>query len=76
VELIEERVAMLEGRVIEQSEMFSEIRVALGRLEARVDRRFDRLESRVATDFRWTVGIQITTLITVVVALIGIAAMR
>jgi len=72
VELIEERVAMLDGRMIEQSEMFSDIRTTLGRLEGR----FNRLESRVATNFRWIVGIQITTLITVVAALISVAAMR
>lgn len=72
MELIEERVAMLDGRMIEQSEMFSDIRTTLGRLEGR----FNRLESRVATNFRWIVGIQITTLITVVAALISVAAMR
>lgn len=53
MEMIEERVAALEGRMMEQSQMFADIRATLGRLEqrtddgfARVDRQFDRIDAR------------------------------
>jgi ABC-type uncharacterized transport system fused permease/ATPase subunit len=36
-----------------------------------VDRRFDRLEDRMSRYFMWQVGIQITTLTAVVVALLS-----
>ena len=36
-----------------------------------VDRRFDRLEDRMSRFFMWQVGIQITTLTAVVIALLS-----
>jgi len=83
VETVEERVALLEGRMMEQSEMVADIRTTLVRLGdrmdtgfARVDARFERVESRMAADFRWLAGLQITTLAAVITALIGIAVIR
>ncbi len=46
VHTIEERVAYVEGRVEEHSQMVNEIRDSLRSLEARVDRRFEQVEQR------------------------------
>jgi hypothetical protein len=101
---IEERVAFVEGRLVEHSEMFSDLRAGLSslgqridHLEQRMDRRFaqmdarfaqidarflqvearlDRLGGDLSKNFRWIVGIQITTLLTVVATLLGALAMR
>jgi hypothetical protein len=101
---IEERVAFVEGRLVEHSEMFSDLRAGLSslgqridHLEQRIDRRFEQMDARFAQidarflqvearldrlggdlskNFRWIVGIQITTLLTVVATLLGALAMR
>ena len=46
---VDERVAFLEGRVNEQSQMINGIRDALVSLEQRIDRRFESLEQRLNT---------------------------
>ena len=83
MESVEERMAYVEGRLEEQGIAMSDMRDAIVRLEGRmerfedrvdrrfdgVDRRFDRLEDRMSRFFMWQVGIQITTLTAVVVAL-------
>ena len=109
--IIEERLAFVEGRVTEQSQMFADLREAIGSLERRMDHRFEQVDARFAQvdarfaqvdarfaqvdarflqvearldqlggemskNFRWIVGIQITTLITVVATLLGAFAMR
>lgn len=48
---VEERVAFLEGRVEEHSQMVNGIRDALTSLEARMDRRFEQFETRVDQRF-------------------------
>ena len=48
---IDERVAFLEGRVEEHSQMVNGIRDALASLEARMDRRFEQFETRVDQRF-------------------------
>jgi predicted nucleic acid-binding Zn-ribbon protein len=65
VDSIEERVATLEGRTLEQSMRIDDVREAVSRLEARIgsleerfDRRFEQLEQRldqrfVAIDLRF-----------------------
>lgn len=82
---VEERMAYVEGRLEEQSLVMTDMREAVVRLEDRmerrfeavdrrfdaVDRRFDRLEDRMSRYFMWQVGIQITTLTAVVVALLS-----
>lgn len=87
---IDERVAFVEGRLVEQSAVFSDIRAALGSLEHRMDRRFEQVDARFlqvearldrlgedqSKNFRWLVGIQITTLIAVVGTLLGALAAR
>ena len=80
---IEERMALLEGRMLEQTHVFADIRETLRSL----DQRLDGLDQKVgavhqslrrdaAADFKWIVGIQVTTLIAVVAALFGVVAAR
>jgi uncharacterized coiled-coil protein SlyX len=72
--VINERLAFVEGRMAEQSQMFTDIRQALAGLDARMDRldgRFDSLQNEQSKNFRWMVGIQVTTLVTLLVALFG-----
>lgn len=75
---VEERMAYVEGRLEEQGITVSDMSDSVVRLEDRmerrfdaVDRRFDRLEDRMSRHFMWLVGIQITTLTAVVVALLS-----
>jgi hypothetical protein len=88
--IIEERMAFVEGRLVEQSALFSDIRAAMASLELRMDRRFEKVDARFlqvearldqlgadqSKNFRWLVGIQITTLVAVVGALVGAFAAR
>lgn len=71
---LEERLASVEGRVHEQSQMFALIRDSLARLEQRVDGRFDAVDRRfeavdrrldaIDRHFVWMVGIQVTSVLT------------
>jgi uncharacterized coiled-coil protein SlyX len=81
----EERVAFLEGRVVEHSRMIDGIRDAMVGLEHRMDRRFEALERRfdaidrridgldvrISRQFTWIVGLHVTTLAAVVAALLA-----
>jgi uncharacterized coiled-coil protein SlyX len=85
---VEERLAFLEGRVGEHSQMLTGIREAMVSLEQRMDRRFEAVELRLtaldqkldrsvtALDqkldhrFSWLLGVQVTTLIAIVAALL------
>jgi chromosome segregation ATPase len=44
---IEERVAFVEGRLVEQSALFSDIRTAISSLGGRLDHRCDQLDHRM-----------------------------
>jgi hypothetical protein len=51
--MIEERLAFVEGRVVEHSQMFSDLRegmsslaLRIDRLEERMDRRFEQVDAR------------------------------
>ena len=68
---VEERVAHLEGQMIESSQGLSEVKGAIRHLEERVDARFEALDGKVSRQFMWLVGIQVTTLVAVVAALIS-----
>jgi tetrahydromethanopterin S-methyltransferase subunit B len=75
---VEERVAHLEGHMNELSQRLSGVEAAIRHLEQRtdtrfdsVDRRFDALDAKMSRQFMWLVGIQITTLVAIVVALIS-----
>jgi hypothetical protein len=63
---------------MEQAQVFKDIREALARLESRMDAGFERVDARIDAvqkdariDFRWIVGIQVTTLVAVVAALLA-----
>ena len=79
---LEERVAFLEGQVSEQSHALLEVRDTVRHLERRLEARFDGLEQRVDTrfvaledkvsrHFVWTVGVQVTTFVAIVAALLS-----
>jgi hypothetical protein len=85
VPTIEERVAYIEGHVSEQSHAIVEVRDALRSLEHRIDTRFeavdrrfdtvdrraDVLDEKVSRQFVWLVGLQVTTLVAIVGALLA-----
>ena len=48
---VEERVASLEGRLLEHSMRIDDVREALASLETRMDRRFEQLEQRMDQRF-------------------------
>ena len=71
---LDERVAYVEGRVNEQSQQIGGIREAIVSLEARIDRRLEGIEGRLTgldQRFQWLVGIQLSTLIAVIAALLA-----
>lgn len=69
-----ERVSYLEGKVEEQSQTFVAIRDLLADINRRVDRvehRLDVLDDKMSRQFLWLVGIQITTIVAVVGAVLS-----
>jgi len=75
---LEERVAYLEGQVSEHSHTLIDIRDSIRQLERRcegrfdtVDRRIEGLEDKMSRQFSWLVGIQVTTLVAIVGALLA-----
>jgi hypothetical protein len=55
-----ERLAFLEGRIVEHSRQIDGIREAI-----------DNLDGKVSRQFMWLVGIQVTTLVAIVAALVA-----
>ena len=68
---IEERVAYVEGQVNELSVRLSTLERKVDHLEQRMDARFDRMDEKMSRQFMWLVGIQITTLVAIVAALLS-----
>ena len=82
---LEERVAYIEGQVSELSHSLVEVREAVRSLEHRmdarfesvdrrfdtVDRRIDALEQKVSNHFVWLAGLQVTTLLAIIGALLA-----
>lgn len=82
---LEERVAYVERQVSEQSRALAELRDAIRHFEIRadsrfeaidrrfdtVDRRIDGLDEKVSRQFVWLVGIQVTTLVAIIWALLA-----
>ena len=60
---VEERVAHLEGQMIELSQGLSEVKGAIRHLDDKMSRQF-----------MWLVGIQITTLVAVVTTMVAVVA--
>jgi hypothetical protein len=82
VPTIEERVAYLEGQVSDFGARFDQLERRLDarfdllerRFETRFDvndRRFDGLDDKVARHFTWLVGLQVTTLVAILGALLA-----
>jgi hypothetical protein len=78
---LEERVAFLEGQASEHTQTLLDIRDSIRQLETKVDRRMealddklerrtDALEDKMSRQFPWLVGIQVTTLVAIVGALL------
>ena len=73
---LEERMDRLTERM---DRRFEQVDVRFAQVDTRfvrVEARLDQLGGEMSKNFRWIVGIQITTLITVVAALFGALAVR
>lgn len=70
----EERIAVLETMVNEHSLTHLEFRESMIRMEQRIDARFDRMDDKISRLFTWTVGLQVTVLLTVIGSLMGLIA--
>ena len=71
---LQERVAYLEGKVEDIRDLLTELNRRVDRIEQRIDRvehRIDGLDEKMSRQFLWLVGIQITTLIAVVGAVLS-----
>lgn len=68
---IEERVAFIEGQMSEQSHALIELRDAVRHVDQKLDARFQTLDDKVSRQFVWLVGVQVTTLLAVVGALLA-----
>jgi BMFP domain-containing protein YqiC len=66
------RFAQIDRRFLQIDDRFTQVDGHILQVAARVD----RLGDDVATHFRWIVGVQITTAMTVIAALIGALAVR
>ena len=68
---IEERGAFIEGQMSEQSHALIELRDAVRHVDQKLDARFQTLDDKVSRQFVWLVGVQVTTLLAVVGALLA-----
>ena len=71
---LEQRMAYLEGRVNEQAQSFPDLKTDMRDLRTdirRVEGRIDALDEKVSKHFIWLVGMQVTTLVAVVGALLS-----
>jgi hypothetical protein len=75
---VQERVALLGGRVTEFSQRFDGIESQMRAFEERVDRRFegtdrriDALDAKVSRQFMWLVGLHVMTLTAITGALLA-----
>jgi len=64
---LEERVAYLEGRGEEHAASLSEVRADIRDLRAEMNRRFDQIDTKST----WLIGVQFTTLIAAIAALLN-----
>ena len=54
-----------------RAEMTSQMTGQIGSLRSDMNRRFEILDAKVDQNFRWVVGIQLTTMAAVIAALVG-----
>ena len=75
---VQERVALLEGRVTEFSQRFDGLQAQIRAFEERVDRRFegtdrriDALDAKMSRMFTWLVGQHVMTLTAIIGSLLA-----
>ncbi len=71
---VEQRIAYLEGRMNEQAQHVPDLKADMRDLRTdirRVEGRIDALDEKVSKHFIWLVGMQITTLVAIVGALLS-----
>jgi hypothetical protein len=75
---VQERVALLEGRVGELSQAFEGVQAQIRAFEERVDRRFEgtdrrieALDAKISRMFTWLVGLHVMTLTAIIGALLA-----
>lgn len=61
---VEERLALVEGRVLEQAERLSEVPELIRHLDQKLDQKIDGLRDRMDSQFKWLLGIIVTMWIT------------
>jgi tetrahydromethanopterin S-methyltransferase subunit B len=72
VHTVEERVAHIEGGVMEQSRTFDDMRQTMRSLEQRMEFRFDSLDSKMSRQFMWLVGMMMTQLLAILAAMVAL----
>jgi len=60
-----ERIAWVEGRLEEQTMRIDDVRDAIKSLDERMDRRFDSLDRKIDSHFKWVVGVVVAAFGTV-----------
>jgi tetrahydromethanopterin S-methyltransferase subunit G len=70
-----ERLFAVEAIVNEPSHTVAGLRESSARLD-RMDQRFDRLEDRLAKQFGWIIGMQVTVLLAFVGSVVTLVVMR
>ena len=85
VKTVEERLTVVEHKVAENARRADGLREAIVELgdrmdrrlesmEQRFDRRFETVEQNMSSQFRWIVGIQMTTLLAMIAAIAVLAS--
>ena len=69
VRSVEERLVTVEHKVEENARRIDGLHEAIRDLGDRMERRFEAVERNMSSQFRWIVGIQMTTLIAIVGAI-------
>ena len=72
MQLVEEGVSYLEGKMEEVGKSLARLEGALSALDQKMDRRFDSLENRFERRFLWLLGAQLTTLIAMIAGMFGV----
>ncbi|HHT9131224.1 MAG TPA: hypothetical protein ACFYED_01930 [Candidatus Tripitaka californicus] len=67
---LEERVAHIEGTMGQLNKRLDSVEVALVNLQRVVDEKFQRVDEKLDTQFRWTVGIMITMWATIILTIL------
>ena len=66
---VEQRVSFREAKMEDLSRAIADVRDLVIRLEEKMERRFDQIDRR----FMWMIGVQFTTLFTIIAVLLRVA---